>query len=168
MEDQGALVASHHGLARSGQWRTARKSYLANNPYCKACDQPTGIGKLGHAISTMVGMKSIQVHHLIPFHFGILLGRPDIELDQRNLIGLCETGDNHHLLLGHLDDFRSYNPNLIDFIGKYHGMTPEQIKADKNYVQAIAMKPKEWAEMTAADKTAMRDLIDQLYPLKAA
>jgi hypothetical protein len=30
------------------------------------------------------------VHHIFPFHYCIALGRPDLELDDRNLITLCE------------------------------------------------------------------------------
>jgi len=32
----------------------------------------------------------LQVHHIFPFHYCIALGRPDLELDDRNLITLCE------------------------------------------------------------------------------
>ena len=58
------------------------------------------------------------MHHIFPFHYCIALGRPDLELDDRNLITLCEDeagkpGQNHHLLVGHLDDFESSNLAVV-------------------------------------------------------
>ncbi len=43
--------------------------------------------------------------NIFPFHYCIALGRPDLELGQRNLITLCEDeaghpADNHHYEAG--------------------------------------------------------------------
>jgi hypothetical protein len=45
-------------------------------------------------------LGSVQVHHIFPFHDCVALGRPDLELDERNLITLCGKshngiGENH-------------------------------------------------------------------------
>jgi hypothetical protein len=48
------------------------------------------------------------VHHRLPFH-----ERPDLELSPDNLMTLCEAGKygiNCHLLVGHLGNWRRWNP----------------------------------------------------------
>lgn len=49
---------------------------------------------------------SLQVHHIVPFSVN-----PDLELEPSNLITLC--GD-HHLWVGHLGWFQSWNPNVVE------------------------------------------------------
>jgi len=46
----------------------------------------------------------IFIHHIFPFHIF-----PHRELDQKNLIGLCAWC---HLTLGHLRNWRSWNPDV--------------------------------------------------------
>ncbi|MBS2033219.1 MAG: hypothetical protein JST54_35425, partial [Deltaproteobacteria bacterium] len=84
------------GVARSSRWPRIEKLHLSLQPKCACC---------GDKMDPHAGM---QVHHIFPFHYCIALGRPDLELDLRNLITLCENepgqpGENHHLLVGHLD-----------------------------------------------------------------
>jgi len=85
--DRGLIEAARFDIARSPKWPAVEKKHLKDYPYCEVC------GAVG----------SNQVHHIFPFHYCVSLGRPDLELDQRNLITLCENqgarGDNHHLLL---------------------------------------------------------------------
>lgn len=71
---------------RAGEWRAVRNAYAASHPACAAC-----------------GAKAdLQVHHVKPFHLW-----PALELESSNLIALCP---RCHLLLGHLGDYRAYNP----------------------------------------------------------
>jgi hypothetical protein len=44
------------------------------------------------------------VHHIHPFHL-----YPNLELEPSNLLTLCETGGNCHIMLGHLKNWKSYN-----------------------------------------------------------
>ena len=77
---------------RSNKWPTVRKHYLEKHPACEVC---------GHT-------KDLQVHHCKPFHLN-----PSLELDETNLITLCERGeDGCHLIFGHLYDFHAFNPNV--------------------------------------------------------
>lgn len=78
---------------RSPHWETTRKHHLQLEPACAAC------GITSH----------LQVHHKQPFHL-----HPELELVQSNLITLCEQkGDaGCHLKLGHLGDWKSFNPNI--------------------------------------------------------
>lgn len=80
-------VSVYAGAGRSGRWGAVREAYFKEHPTCAAC-----------------GDKASQVHHIKPFHL-----HPELELDPDNLISLC---DRDHLLFGHLDNFRSYNPNV--------------------------------------------------------
>lgn len=84
------------GKKRSGKWPAVRKAFLKKNPNCAVCD----------------GKKKVEVHHKKPFHL-----HPELELDESNLITLCENkndGVNCHLLFGHLGNFKSLNENVED------------------------------------------------------
>lgn len=78
---------------RSSKWQTVRKNFLELHKTCAAC---------GAEIN-------LQVHHKKPFHM-----HPELELDDNNLITLCEEkGESGcHLKIGHLGDWKSFNPNV--------------------------------------------------------
>jgi len=81
--------------ARSGKWKGVRDAHLKVQPCCVICG----------------GTKSLNVHHIQPFHL-----HPELELDPTNLITLCESGKkglNCHLLIGHLGNFRNINPTSV-------------------------------------------------------
>jgi len=83
------------GNLRSKKWPTVRKNHLKNNPVCAACG----------------GSKKLEVHHIIPFQ-----ENPNLELDQNNLITLCESksfGVVCHLHYGHLGDYKRVNPDVV-------------------------------------------------------
>src|SRR5260221_9666156 len=128
--DPGAQVAAQFGLHRSPEWPKAEKDHLQLEPTCVACG----------------GTENLQVHHIIPFHFCILLGRPDLELDHRNLATLCEREQtNHHLLLGHLDSFKSSNPNVRADTKRYLGWLAARIVDDPHWKQRVGTRTPEWA-----------------------
>jgi 5-methylcytosine-specific restriction endonuclease McrA len=78
---------------RSSKWSSVRKKFLESNNVCAAC------GCVDH----------LQVHHKEPFHL-----HPEKELDPTNFITLCEDGEDHcHLKIGHLGDWKSFNPNVV-------------------------------------------------------
>jgi len=77
---------------RSPHWETTRKNHLKLQPTCAACG----------------GTNKLQVHHKQPFHL-----HPELELDQNNLITLCEYGDvDCHYNIGHFRNWKSFNPNV--------------------------------------------------------
>lgn len=83
------------GSKRSDQWPLVRAKHLKKQPRCALCG----------------GNDKLQVHHMQPFHL-----HPELELDPRNLITLCESkkhGVNCHLLFGHLGNFTLFNPTVI-------------------------------------------------------
>ncbi|MCL4399785.1 HNH endonuclease [Patescibacteria group bacterium] len=82
------------GATRSSRWPEIREAHLAAHPLCEICG----------------GTKKLNVHHILPFHL-----HPELELDFKNLITLCEGNKtiNCHLRFGHFDSFKDkYNPNI--------------------------------------------------------
>lgn len=80
--------------ARSSKWVTVRKQFLLKNPTCAACG----------------GSQKLEAHHIKPFHL-----HPELELEESNLITLCESGRfglNCHLLIGHNGNFRKINADV--------------------------------------------------------
>jgi hypothetical protein len=120
--DHGAEVAAKHGIARSPRWPEVVRAHLSIQPVCVACARK--------------GAR-VEVHHVFPFHLCIALGRPDLELDERNLITLCADSDehgagDHHLLLGHFDDWESVNARVrMESATAFHGWSAEQLRANE-------------------------------------
>ena len=160
MPDHGIAEASRHGIARSNHWPAVEHAFRAAHPHCACCTHP-------------IAGITIQVHHKFPFHYCVALGRPDLELDPRNLISLCETetkeeGANHHLLIGHLDDFRSSNLTVEEDATKtFHGMQANAIRRDVVWQKKVSNKLKPLDEMTQADKAAFVKLMNDTYPKQA-
>ncbi|PVX61216.1 HNH endonuclease [Paraburkholderia unamae] len=80
--------------ARSTHWPKVRSDHLQLHPVCEVCG----------------GSENLEVHHIRPFHL-----HPDLELDPKNLITLCEAkkdGVNCHLFIGHLGSFKSFNTTV--------------------------------------------------------
>ena len=77
--------------ARSPQWAGVRKAWLKLNPACAACGST----------------DNLEVHHMQPYHL-----HPDLELDNKNFITLCENGGNCHFFVGHLKDWKSFNSTV--------------------------------------------------------
>lgn len=120
--DHGQEIARRHGHERSPEWHRVEKEHLLHEPACVVC---------GHR------GKGLQVHHIKPFHL-----HPNLELDPRNLITLCELkGRDHHLLIGHLDEWESYNVNVKEDAHHYHGKTSLQIRSDTAWQKAVARRP---------------------------
>lgn len=75
---------------RSPGWRALRESHLGRHPACLACGRTA----------------RLEVHHVRPFHLF-----PELELEEGNLMTLCEAGPGgmscHHLV-GHGGNWADY------------------------------------------------------------
>lgn len=164
--DVGASIAQKYGLTRSPLWSEVERAYLANNRKCAVCSSTS----------------NIQLHHIFPFHLCHLVYRGDLELDERNFMPLCEEpSNNHHLLLGHLGNFESYNnyafPDkvggdaILALVAVLVALDPqlgaEIIKANASWLQASTGRPKPWEQWTPQQRDAFRSLLDQLLPFQA-
>ena len=150
MIDNGRLVAIAYGVERRPGWRKAAHDWLKDHGFCLVCGDKT----------------KPQVHHQFPWHLCVLLGRPDLELDKRNFATLCEQPDmEHHLLIGHLGNWESYNPNLYSSVSAWRSKPATELLADKTFQLWMATRPKPWAAMTDDDKAKLRADMDRLMPL---
>lgn len=158
--DHGAVEAARHGITRSPEWPRVEKAHLSRQPHCVCCKPRTNTA------------SGLQVHHIFPFHYCIALGRPDLELDDRNLITLCEDetgkpGENHHLLVGHLDDFASSNLAVTrDAQQTFFGLTKEQIEANAEWLREKGARIKPLDKMSPEDKKSFADLMNKQFPQK--
>ena len=84
-------------VPRSGSWPTVRGKHLKLHPLCAACG----------------GDRELNVHHKKPFH-----EHPELELDESNIIALCNK-HGCHLLIGHLCSWHSYNPRVEEDAAAY-------------------------------------------------
>jgi hypothetical protein len=156
--DHGGIEAARHSLKRSSEWPRVEKEHLKRQPHCVACKPGTNPG------------AGLQVHHIFPFHYCVALGRPDLELGDRNLITLCEDeagkpGQNHHLLIGHLDDFKSPNVRVSqDAAETFFGMTAADIKADHRWLLEKASRLKPLDQMTDEDKKDFTQAMNAAFP----
>ncbi len=99
--DRGASIAAECGKARSTHWPTFEHHFAIKFPRrCAYCGRIDGV----------------QLHHISPFHL-----HPELELDENNVIWLCENApEDHHLHIGHLGNFRtSFNPNVREDCKKH-------------------------------------------------
>lgn len=153
--DHGSIVAALHGVQRSHHWSSVEKAFVHDHPDCAGCHPNEPADHIG-----------LQVHHkYISFHIAVLLGRPDLELDPRNLVVFGETEHNkpapdHHLLLGHLKNFRrDCNPWVDEDIERFRGKSTAEIEADPVFLQHCEEAPPPWDEWTLKMK---QDKYDQL------
>lgn len=141
-------------LPRSSHWKKVEKKQLEKEPNCRACGTSGGV----------------QVHHIFPFHYCIALGRPDLELDLRNLVTLCESNkehseQNHHLLLGHYDDFQSSNLDVLRDIITFKGMDAQSIRESSIWLERKKGTLKPLHLMTDQDKQDFIQRMNSTYPL---
>lgn len=95
---------------RSWKWKEVRKNHLKQQPVCQAC------GKI----------EDLEVHHIEPVHIN-----PNRELDPSNLITLCSK--NCHFIFGHLMDYKSWNPDVIQDSNNYfHKLKNRPYNENKN------------------------------------
>ena len=83
---------------RSSGWDELRDEVIKKHASCAACGSK----------------KKLQVHHIIPFS-----NRPELEMDEGNLIVLCMDEFECHLAIGHGGAFKFYNPNVVEDAQKF-------------------------------------------------
>lgn len=157
--DNGQAVGIDHGAGpRSPHWETVKKEWFKEHGLnCDACD-PSFYGKVG-----------VQCHHRHAYHVCKLLGRPDGEVDKRNFRNLCETekgkpAPNHHLVLGHEDDFQVNNEDLDSDIAKYKGQDGKAILQESIFAEKVKNRPKPFPQWTKEEKLAYRRMLDETMP----
>ncbi len=139
------------GHRRSAKWHARRLVHLKRQRACLVCGSANPLW--------------LEVHHKYPFHFVVELGRPDLELDERNLYTICDQHeDKHHLLVGHLGDYRSYNPKLEYTLAMTRGLLASQIQSLREWQTLAHTRPKPLPEMSPVERKELKTLLDALYP----
>ena len=96
MTNDGLPLLVRPEVARSSSWPSLEHHFLQTNDHCAVCG----------------GKDHLQVHHKLPFHL-----RPDLELDPKNLVTLCQTPERLcHLRIGHGGSFEAYNPDVAQMV----------------------------------------------------
>jgi hypothetical protein len=89
-----SLVREHlEKPKRSHHWPAVRRKHLKESPVCLGCGSH----------------RLLQVHHIVPFS-----DRPELELDDTNLITLCMSRYECHLFVGHGGDYQCFNPTVLE------------------------------------------------------
>ena len=89
--EQPAVAETRFGQ-RHPLWRSVRDRYVSKNPACAVCGKAS----------------NLSVHHKLPVSL-----YPDRELDEENLVTLCQNNSfNCHFVVGHLMNWNSYNPDV--------------------------------------------------------
>ena len=145
--------AAAHGISRSPHWPAVEHAHLAKQPRCLCCGKDAA------------ARVKLNVHHKYPFHYIVAVGRPDLELDERNLFTLCvDHEEEHHLLVGHLGNFESYNPDFEHFLALCRGLLASQIRSLPAWLHAVAKRPEPLALMNSQDRLTLRKRLDTLMP----
>jgi len=144
--------------SRNPLWAEKEKAFLSRNPACALC-----------------GVEdSVVAHHIIPVPYCLALGRADLELDERNLLTLCHSRagnscDDHHLYVGHLGDYHSFNLTVREDVqGRFKGSRKARlwfsVERINSLQETLAAFP-HLASMSDAQRGALRRRIDELFPL---
>lgn len=137
---------------RGSHWAAFEKHHLTIQPGCIVCGRWSG-------------QTQIAVHHKYPFSFIKELGREDLECDERNCFTMC---DDHHLLVGHLGYFGSFNPRLEYFAMLCRGLTIPQIRALPELLDAARTRPIPIAKMNDPMRAGVLADLNRFLPRKAA
>ena len=92
---------------RSSAWPEWSDRYMARHPFCAVTGRL--IWRNGKFI------VEAALHHIVPFHLD-----PERELDETNVLPMTEAPPfNAHLIVGHLGDWRSFNPEVVEDARKW-------------------------------------------------
>ena len=158
IRDHGAFEAARYGIKRSRLWKAIVKGHLKREPVCAACD-PEQKPPLWRRLLGL-GPKRL-VHHIIPFHVAVIIGRPELELDSRNLITLCET---HHLLIGHFGNYESWAFSIKKLAKVFQGLTEDEILTDATYREFVRDRPMDIGQMTPQEIENIRVHVNVIMP----
>jgi hypothetical protein len=88
------------GFSRSRSWGSVRRTHLNKQPFCQVC------GRSNH----------LEVHHIKDYS-----SFPELELESSNLITLCGGSTRCHFVFGHLGNWGSINPDIVEDASRFRG-----------------------------------------------
>jgi hypothetical protein len=103
------------------------------------------------------------VHHIVPIEFCFAVDRPDLETDSRNLLTLCR---GHHLAIGHLGSFESFNLHAKICCVRFFDKSPASLHTHLEWERFASEASKPLSEWPAPDLAAFRVKLDEKFPPK--
>lgn len=100
------------GVKEWSNWQSLRKEVIRCYPECSMCETN----------------KDLEVHHIQPKHI-----KPNLTLSWDNLIVLCK---DCHLHLGHGNNFKNYNANIVE-ISEYSRKNRKILKAGDPWIKGF-------------------------------
>lgn len=148
-------LLNKRNVYRSNKWFLNRIQYLSEHNFCVVCGENGSPDKCG-------------VHHIIPYHIFMYFNRPELEFDFNNLMTLCvdnkeHTTNNHHLLLGHLNSYYSFNVNIFDDVVTFVGMNKYEILNSLPFKLNVLARPKPLLFMNESEKLKIQFTINTLF-----
>jgi len=160
LKDFDAEIIAQYGIQRHNDWGKIARQHLIGQPKCLIC----GLNVLYNLIQE----GSCNVHHKYPLQHCIAVNRPDLELDRRNMFTVCARHfDHHHLLIGHLEDWESYNPHLETTIALVRNLTQVQIRNTIMFCEAVKNRPKPLKEWSEAEKNIFKNHLEEVMPRRS-
>ena len=154
---EGILTESEDEFRKSDVWKNVSETHLKTHPFCLACGCRLLAGQL-------------IVHHKYPYQLCNAVGRADLVYDDRNLITLCDGigSEEHHLLLGHLGDWSSYNPEAItDATTTFFQKKSAYIRSNELWLSKRNNKPSSLEEMNETEMNTLKIKLDLVYPRRS-
>lgn len=158
--DHGAEVALEIGLKRSSRWKKARREHLKKQPWCVACKKQHN----GLFVGFLRFFRGVQVHHIFPFHIVRALDRGDLECDSRNCVTLCK---DHHRVLGHFNDWNSYNPYVKHLAIRFFGRPIRDILNDPEWLRFREERKRDIRFLSSVELSELRAKLDEKLPIRA-
>ena len=156
INNEGILIDSEDDFKKSPEWIKVATAHLQTHPYCLACGCKPVAGEL-------------TVHNKYPYQLCNAVGRPDLACDERNLITFCDGigSEEHHLLLGHLGDWSSYNPEAItDATTTFFQRKSAYIRSNEVWLAKRHNKPSSLEDMSESEINTLKTKLDLVYPRK--
>jgi hypothetical protein len=144
---------------RNPHWADFERVFLSRHPGCAVC----GI------------QGPVVAHHIIPVFYAQAIGRPDLEMDERNLVSLCrsESGalcDDHHLYVGHLGDHQAFNLEVReDAAGRFRNASKARLWMSVERIGSLLETLSSFPHLGLITDAQLRDLrrrVDAIFPLR--
>ena len=149
-----ALLATtdHELVVRDPKWTDVRNKYISTHNKCVVCG----------------ATQDLQIHHIFPVSYIRALGRPELELDVRNFMTLCESPNaNHHLLIGHLDLWESVNLAVNVDADKYKNLNAASLKQNVHWKAEVKSRPSPANSLTHDEKKIIIQMMDIRFGKKS-
>lgn len=140
-------VLGQYNLHRNKDWEGFRNKIIVER---------------GNVCELSRATTDLEAHHILPFHFAVLLGYPQLELEPKNIIIVSGGPINVHLLVCHLDNFQSYNPYILNTKLWAKVAKSPNIQQNPFWNTAVKYRPPFWNDTDLKRKDRIKRWIDEV------